>query len=576
MIEDVYEPLARYRDEFKEEFARRAREKFEELTVKSGIDVSGNREQVVAIHRLEKELADAKSRCGTLSFWKWFGFIVGIAAAVFVYASVNDGNRETAAIAGVVSAVGIALGCILIGPLRNARQAADTKKTELDAAMDVAWQQMHDLNALYTWDIPVRLVEATVPRLQFDPFFSAKRLEDLRRYCGWDDAFNENKSIFGAQSGVINGNPFVFGEYMRQDWGEETYRGHLTIHWTEWTTDGKGRPRRVHRTQVLTATVTKPKPVYCNQKVLIYGNDAAPSLSFSRMPSDLSGLKDGFWTRMRKNRRLKKLRKFSQNLDDESQFTLMSNHEFETLFHAKDRDNEVEFRVLFTALAQVQMLLLMNDREVGFGDDFEFHKARKINLLVPQHLQPASIEIKPSDFFDWDYDSAAKKFSTITEKFFKDLYFAMAPLLAIPLYQQTRAHEDVWGEVFPEDESSFWEHEANANCHGDETFKHRDCITRSILKTRLASREDGVDEIEVTAYGFRGVERRDFVPTFGGDGCIHDVPVDWIEYLPVSRTSNMTLSENGETKEAFVTNYNESPATAFRHAIYSYLKVYGR
>ena len=31
MIEDVYEPLARYRDEFREKFAALAREKFKEL-----------------------------------------------------------------------------------------------------------------------------------------------------------------------------------------------------------------------------------------------------------------------------------------------------------------------------------------------------------------------------------------------------------------------------------------------------------------------------------------------------------------------------------------------------------------
>ena len=43
MIEDVYEPLARYRDEFREKFATLAREKFKELTDRSGVDVRANR-----------------------------------------------------------------------------------------------------------------------------------------------------------------------------------------------------------------------------------------------------------------------------------------------------------------------------------------------------------------------------------------------------------------------------------------------------------------------------------------------------------------------------------------------------
>lgn len=577
MIEDVYEPLARYRDEFKDEFARRVRGKFEELTAKSGINVSANREQAAVVRRLEKELAAADSRRSAISFWKRAGFIIGAAAAAVAAVAVGAENRAAAAIAGAAAAAGFAVGCLLVGPMRRARLAVETKKSGLDAAKEAAWEQMNRLNSLYTWDIPVRLIEATVPRLQFDPFFSAKRLETLRRHCGWDDAFNEDKSILGAQSGVINGNPFVFGEYVRQDWEDETYSGQLTIHWTEWTTDEKGRPQRIRRTQTLTATLTRPKPVYCSQKVLVYGNDAAPALSFSRAPSDLSGLEDGFWTRMRKKRALRKLEKFSRNLNDDSQFTLMGNREFETLFHAEDRDNEVEFRMLFTALAQVQMLLLMNDRDVGYGDDFEFRKSRRINLLVPRHLQQSAIEMKPSDFFDWDYDSAAAKFASMNEKFFKDVYFALAPLLAIPLYQQTQPEGDVWGEVAPEDESSFWEHEANANLHGDEMFRHPDCVTRSILKTRVAARNDGVGEIEVTAFGFRGEKRRDYVPVFGGDGLCHDVPVDWIEYLPVSRTSEMTLSENAEANEAFAGEYGESAASAFRHSIYSYLKsVAGR
>ena len=49
MIEDVYEPLARYRDEFREKFATLAREKFDELTDRSGIDVAANRTLVAEI-----------------------------------------------------------------------------------------------------------------------------------------------------------------------------------------------------------------------------------------------------------------------------------------------------------------------------------------------------------------------------------------------------------------------------------------------------------------------------------------------------------------------------------------------
>ena len=55
MIEDVYEPLARYRDEFREKFAALAREKFKELTLQSKVDVRANRVLVKEIKALQAE-----------------------------------------------------------------------------------------------------------------------------------------------------------------------------------------------------------------------------------------------------------------------------------------------------------------------------------------------------------------------------------------------------------------------------------------------------------------------------------------------------------------------------------------
>ena len=92
-------------------------------------------------------------------------------------------------------------------------------------------------------------------------------------------------------------------------------------------------------------------------------------------------------------------------------------------------------------------------------------------------------------------------------KYFKDVYFSLAPLLAIPLYQQTRTHEELWKDVIDAEGACFWEHEAIANYYGNSKFEHPDCITDNILKTRLVKRQNGVSDIAVTAYGFRGEPR---------------------------------------------------------------------
>jgi len=570
LIEDVYEPLARYRDEFREKFATLAREKFKELTQQSKVDVRANRALVREIKTLQTH-ADSVRTKKTLYGWLMALGFIGAGLAIVGAVATGDADPETcsACVLGIVG--GVVLGLVMISPYKSASSRLANLQAHLAAKKDAAWRQMEPLNRLYTWDITVKLIEATVPRLAFDPYFAADRLAALHRQYGWDDSFNEGKSILFAQSGVINGNPFVFGHYLDMAWGEKTYEGTKEISWTEWEEDADGKTRPVRRHETLHAYVTKPIPVYSDQKFLVYGNDAAPNLSFSRQPSGFTGKEGEFWNSLRKKRRLNELKAFSRNLDDDSNFTLMSNHEFETWFHAKDRDNEVEFRLLFTPVAQTQMLNLLKDTKVGYGDDFTFIKQKKINVLYAQHLTAATLDTNPAQFCNWDYDAADAFFMAFNTRYFKDAYFALAPLLSIPLYQQMRTHEDIWKDVLEGRAASFWEHEAVANYHGEDKFAHPRCITRSILKTHVVQREDGESTIAVTAHGYRGEERVDYEEVYGGDGNWHDVPVPWTEYLPVQRTSNLYLSERGTPSEMFSQRAAASRESAYRRSILSFL-----
>ena len=570
MTEDVYEPLARYRDEFRERFATLAREKFKELAKRSGVNVGANRALVAEIKKLEREADSTSSKKSCYGCLMAIGFVVAAAALIgAIAADGSDSETKGMCIVGIIA--GLVFGVAMIPLFKSAADLLGGLRSRIAAKKDSAWRQMEPLNRLYTWDLTVKLIEATVPRLEFDPYFTAGRLESLHRQYGWDDSFNEDKSIIFAQSGVINGNPFVFAQYLDMEWGEETYYGEKEISWTEWEEDEEGRERPVTRHETLTASVTKPIPRYSDHKTLIYGNDAAPNLSFSREPSGLTGNDGGFWGGLKKKRRLNELKEFSRNLDDDSNFTLMNNHEFETWFHAKDRDDEVEFRLLFTPVAQTQMLALMKDTKVGYGDDFTFVKQKKINLLLSKHLSEATIDTDPARFRNWDYDAAAEFFLSFNERYFKDVYFALAPLLAIPLYQQTRTHEEIWKGIIDGRASSFWEHEALANYHGEEKFQHPSCVTRNILKTRVVRRDEGESTVAVTAYGHRGIERVDYEEVYGGDGKWHDVPVPWTEYLPVDRTSNMCLTERGTPSDRFRQMAESSRASAFRRSILSFL-----
>ena len=570
MVQDVYEPLARYRDEFRARHAALTREKFAAFVRASGVDVAANRRTVSTILTLERRAGAVRTRRSVLAFLATAGFLAAAAGAGCLFLEVEQAVRAKAlVVAGAAAALLFAVWMLVI----RSRFTDDLRALEsrIDTFRRRAWEQMAPLNALFTWDVPVKLVEATVPRLAFDPYFSARRLADLRRLCGWDDAFNEGRSVVGSQSGVINGNPFVFGDCLVENWGEETYTGSLSISWLEEEEDDEGHVHLVRRHETLHASVEKPCPFYTRDKVLIYGNDAAPNLTFTREPSDLSGENPGFWKSLRRRWARRRLEAFSRNLEDDSNYTIMANREFETLFETKDRDNEVEYRLLFTALAQIQMLALLNDRKVGYGDDFTFLKLHRINVLRATHLDEAELDTDPDRFRHWSVDAAERIFQTFNEKFFKDVYFSLAPILAIPLYQQTRPHADIWKGVVDEEASSFWEHESIANYHGEEAFRPDDCATRCILKTRVLRRDDDGARVAVTAHGYRTEERVDYVPVWGGDGNLHEVPVHWDEYLPVSRTREMTLTERATPASRFRAAFEHAAATAFRRSIYSYL-----
>lgn len=565
MTEDVYEPLARYRDEFRDRFAELTREKFRTLTEHSGIDVPACRELARTIRALMAKADKMRLRSMGFGYLTVLCVLVVLVAAVVGYAYQGEDPRILPCCVGG-GVAGVVIGVLMWRKFCDVRTRLAELESEIATGKQAAWELMKPLNQLFRWDMTVKLIEETVPRLAFDPYFTVDRLEALHRQFGWDDAFNEGKSVIFAQSGVINGNPFVFGQYLDMKWGEKTYEGTKQISWTEWeTVDGKRR--RVTRHETLRAYVTKPIPVYGEHKLLLYGNDAAPNLSFTRKASGLTESQNGFFGKLKMKWRLRGLKAYSRNLEDESEFTLMANHEFETWFHAKDRDNEVEFRLLFTPIAQRQLLELMKDRTVGYGDDFSFVKQKKVNLLTSGHLDEGTINTDPAQFRNWDYDAAQEFFVAFNERYFKDVYFSLAPLLAIPAYQQVRTHEEIWKGVVESRPSSFWEHESLANYYGEDEFKHPQSVTRSILKTSVAKREDGDSTIAVTAHGYRGEDRVHTEEVKGGDGRWHAVDVHWTEYLPVSRTSEMCLRESDAPSPQF-----DASSSILRRSIRSYVR----
>ena len=551
MIEDVFEPLAEYRDRFREAFAKNAKEMFERLLGESGVDAKANAATMRELSKLEKEKGELEKR---LLRWRlgaagvWIGAVAGVVLTVRQFVAVREGDGGLLALLFWMAVAAGAVWAALsrVHPrMRELKGGIGDLAARCQAKRDEGWEQMAPLNALFDWDLVAQLTERTVPRIVMDRRFHRGRLRELRECFGWDDGFNEDKSIVNVQSGEINGNPFVLASTLERSDGTKTYEGHLDISWREYVSDSSGKGRWETRHERLYASVTKFCPVYSDHRYLIYGCEAAPDLSFSRKPRRLSGMKDNAATRFFKRQSLRHLERKAEKLGA-GDFTVMANEEFDVLFHAVDRDNEQQFRLLFTPLAQQQMVALLKDKEVGFGDDFTFGKKRKINIVTAKHLDETNLDTDPAGFAHYDLNMVRLRFLTFANDYFKAFYFAMAPLLTIPLYQQTRTHEDFWktdGDRRP----CFWEFEALANFEGEKLFEHPDAATRSIMRAGDATPGEGNEcTVDVTAYSYEGIPRLTYVTKRGRDGDDHRVPVEWIEYKPVRRTVPMSVTERAD------------------------------
>ena len=536
MIDDVHEPLGQYSSQFKAAHINHTSDFFEDLVRQSGVDENANIKTVRELRELEKQAAGAGSTN------KWWRILRGVTIAAAVLAALYIFANywwPWLALPAVVFGVAVYMLNRVINDsdaqLKRLREACDAKRA-------VAWGQMAPLNRLFDWDIVAKLMAKTVPRIAFDPYFSNGRMQELQNTFGWSGHLGEAHSIVFSHSGVLNGNPFILARTLSHWMGSKTYHGSLQISWTEQYRNSQGKWETRTRHETLHASIERPFPEYENQTFIVYGNEAAPDLVFSRHPSKLSKLEDGLFDKWRKNRAIKKLEAKSRDVSEGNTFTVMANREFDALFGATDRNHEVQFRLLFTPLAQQEMLKLLKDSQTGFGDTFVFEKTQMINVVQSGHMPHTDISGDPGKFHAYELAQARMFFNGYHNDFFKSFYFGIAPLLTIPLYQQHRPHSDIYKDTYSQN-PCFWEHEAIANYHGEAAFKHPECVTRSILKTSAQHEADGSQKVHVTASGFGSVERVQYVSVRGGDGRSHQVPVRWDEYFEVQNSASMLVKE---------------------------------
>lgn len=561
MDDNMLEFAQSYEGVFKPKFEEKVNKFLDTMVQDSAVNVGENKATSDEYRGVLKEIDNLNA---TLNKHKgWRGFLIFcivclFAASIFFLVDAVMPSRITSLpvyVSWIICAVCLVGGIALIVYITK---KLNKKINDVDAVLNEKKQLAQNLynkamaqvaplhNLLNIRHELYKLIEETLPTVKFDRNFNMKRFDLLHGKYGMPENTDPDQSTVSLFSGEVLGNPFVEERRFVMNMGEQTYTGSIVITWTEHYTDSQGHSHTRARSETLYASVTKPRPFYNYITRFVFACEAAPDLSFSHQPTHAERLSEAELKR--------KVKRDSAALQKQARreatsgsggFTEMANQEFDALFNAEDRDHEVQFRLMFTPLAQKNMLYLMK-MPAPYGDDFDFTKSKMLNYITSEHAQTWQIEEDTSQYAKYEVALCREALKNYYMDFFQRFFFDIAPVMSIPLYQQHKSHEYIYRDSYERNFTSF-ESEVLANCFPVDLFAHPDTNSDVILKTSLVSKKNNLDNLQVEAHSFRTVEHTDYVTKLGGDGRLHDVPVDWIEYVPLDRFSEIDLTESNRT-----------------------------
>ncbi len=551
-----FEPVKYYKSVLKDKVNREATSYFEQLVKDANIDVGEN---ISTNNRLNRAKYEASLSLQDLNHYKnqktfcwavfWICLVLFIIALIVTIVSGHKGWLATT----IISAV-LAVGMVLIIKLYTEKKIehyAEIQRQHREKVEKLEYecyvQVLPLVNHLDQTDF-VKIVNKCVNTFSLDETFSSEKAEMLATVYGYNNKIPDNRSIYGLYSGNISSNPFVKFRTVNHRLYDKTYTGFLTITWTTTTGFGENRQTVTH-TQTLTAYVTKPAPEYSKDAYLVYGNNAAPDLTFSRKPTGMSGASSVSVDKFVKSES-KKLEKMTrESVSKGGSFQAMANTRFEALFGAYDRNNEVQYRLLFTPLAQLNMnTLILNT--TPYKDDFTFKKRGKINIIVSEHSSATGDFEEKAFLGGLDIREVKKSFVKSVNDNFTALYFDLAPLLSIPLYQQTEAGpfslSDTGRNVTDP------EAEALINHMDPSLFKNKDAnIKDQLLKANYVESVGHSDIFNVESLSYHEEPKVAYIPVFGGDGRMHNVPVPYFVYTEKRKYTRVAIRNYQGTREQF-------------------------
>ncbi len=301
MDDRTLEPLRAYKESYAKEFLTNTEAFFDSLAKESGLDIEENRATVKKYNEKMRYIEETKKSLSKYSVLQAFLIVLICLGFLFVIISIavltSGGNVVIGAVLLPLGVIFVVLGFVMIFKMTRPRIAAlkkekDERSAQAQELKNAAYKQMLPLNLLFDDDMTKKIIEKTVPLLHIDDNFGMRRYDYLQGKYGYNPFDDNNRSTIGILTGEISGNPFVIDRQIIHNLGTQIYTGSLLITWTETEYDSKGNAHIVHHSQTLHAQTVKPKPFYHSETRLIYGNEAAPDLHFSRKPCHAEDLSE--------------------------------------------------------------------------------------------------------------------------------------------------------------------------------------------------------------------------------------------------------------------------------------------
>jgi hypothetical protein len=317
------------------------------------------------------------------------------------------------------------------------------------------------------------------------------------------------RQVVESFSGTINDNPFIMFTYRYQKVFLETFSSSESFPYTEHYTHTNSEGRTVTGTrtahETLTASVTKTNCIYPVSQEVCYIDTGEVQKDLEFNSPNKSGVK--------------KLKP-------------MENKSFDKLFPAS-RNDEVGFRMVFTPLAQENMVKLLNSNKIRNLEYSKISSIHSINSDIGQE-NIKFLNLNKDIYNDFDYENIKNNYIKFYLDTVSGIYFTLAPFLTIPLF--FHFNNPINKKVFKDDIPSYAEVGTILSKFSAQFLKASSSDAKS-GQSHFITKNNG-NEYKFTTFSHYSKDGIEPVIVSGYHTGVHTILVPFTEHFPTKKINN--------------------------------------